>query len=370
MATESIPKLATYIEDKKLWVDEATDGKKRWWFRDGELLFDAGFRDGQWHGNVTWTRAGYSQEPIDAAIEPLRRWDSQLGRPLLRGSRLAHERGELLSARFFGNDQLVLSARWRNGKLHGTLNWLVKLQINFSAPVLSIGDKEFMPRQLKLPKPHPARAEIDFLNGVRGAGVFFNADGEVVASLPPISDWGQEVEAVEGYIARGDLERDVEAFYADVKPVKKLEKPRTLKSFIGRVPESQRAAVEAFDALVRGKRFPALLRCFDVSSYGFDCVKNELYGAADARYVGLSSDGSGNMHLLDTETGQVLGYEHEEGRFDEKCAFQDLDAYAFTMIRVEAVAQKRIDPKELTTLFERLGLSAGLRELAFVTDVD
>lgn len=96
-------------------------------------------------------------------------------------------------------------------------------------------------------------------------------------------------------------------------------------------------------------------------TYGFDCVRNEMAGTTDERYVGLSADGSGNMHLLDTTTGRVLGYEHEEGRFDPRRGFDDLDAFAMT--RVEAAAAKRIPAKKLADLFKALGLPGGTAEL-------
>src|SRR6185503_12068067 len=88
---------------------------------------------------------------------------------------------------------------------------------------------------------------------------------------------------------------------------------RALKSWLPNLPQAARAAAEALDALVRAKKFPALPQTCDLSSYGFDTVTNKLEGASDPRYVGLASDGSGNMHLLDTKTGRVLGWEHEAG---------------------------------------------------------
>jgi hypothetical protein len=362
-----------YDPETEIWRDTAADQRVRWFFRDGEPLADASYRNDKLHGTVNWTLTGYPEETCEAARSLAEELGLPYGSPLTSRIEARYIDGELSAARIFGSvrhiEDLIVSAHWRGGVLHGTLWWNVKMQQDFTKPVLSFGETKIMLRDIKLPKPHPFIAEVEFLKGKRQSGVYFDREGQPMTPPPGVIEtWGKESEkeVLDGYIAEGHFENDLVAFYSETKPIKKLDSPRRLTSWIGNLPEGQNQTATAFDGLVRSKRFPALLRCFDVSSYGFDCVENDLYGANDPRYVGLSSDGSGNMHLLCTMTGRVLGYEHEGGVFDERRSFNNLDEYAFTMARVEAVAQNRIDRSELTAVFERLDLGAGVFELSLL----
>jgi hypothetical protein len=262
----------------------------------------------------------------------------------------------------------LLVASWKDGKLHGKLRWHVKRHISFNEPVVAFGDEKLMPRDLPR-RPDTAIVEAEFEGGARVGLRCFDADGAELLQPLPIRDWRQTVDAKElaGYVVRGDFAADLRAFFPHCKPVTKLSdnEPLELASFVERLPEKHRPALAAFDALVRSWTFPWLALC-DVSYYGFDCQKNELYGADSDRYVGLAAESSGDMFILDLETGKVLDYSHEEGIFSEKGTFEDLDTFAFTMIRVEAAREKekQIDKGELAPVFERLGLSAGIRWLS------
>lgn len=184
--------------------------------------------------------------------------------------------------------------------------------------------------------------------------------------VPSVEDYGQQFQRaqLEGYIARGDFARDLDAFFGGVERSPLDADAGTFAARVASLPEAHRAAAIALDALAQGGKFPESTTC-DFRAYGFDTVKNELYGATDARYVGLASDGSGSYQFLDVVTGAVLSYEHEEGIFEEPRAFADLDEWAFTMIRVELVSQRRVAKASMRALFERLELSTGLYELDF-----
>ena len=282
------------------------------------------------------------------------------GPPLTAKIDTTYEGGQLRRARFLEKDGTVLvDAHFADGKLHGPFMWNVARQIMFHHPVITFDGTAIYAKDLKLPKPHPKSLEVEFVRGKLAKGKKSSADDAALA------DWGQRVTKAEltGYIERGDLARDLGAFFAGAKAVE-AGAPR--EDWIQKLPAAHRPAAMSFDALVRGGKFPALPVAMDLSTYGFDCAGENLPGAADPRYVGLSSDGSGNMHLLDTESGEVLGWEHEQDGFDERRSFASLDAYAFAMIRVAAAAQGRIDKKQLAAAFKKLGLRAGAFELTLV----
>jgi hypothetical protein len=99
---------------------------------------------------------------------------------------------------------------------------------------------------------------------------------------------------------------------------------------------------------------PALSRA-QLSGYGFDCVKNELYNATDKKYFGLSYTSDGDLQLLDLETGRVLEWVHDSDPFEDDAVFPSLDAYAFAIVRIELAAQKRIPKPDAAAVFKRLG---------------
>jgi hypothetical protein len=185
-------------------------------------------------------------------------------------------------------------------------------------------------------------------------------------SVRKVEDYGQRFQrtALDGYIARGDLARDLEAFFADCERSTLDVDAGTFAERVAALPEPHRAAVVALDALAQGGKLPESTTC-NFTAYGFDTVKNELYGATDARYVGLASDESGSYQFLDVVTGAVLSYEHEGGIFEEERGFASLDEWAFTMMRVELVSQGRVAKADMRELFERLELTTGLHELEF-----
>jgi hypothetical protein len=262
----------------------------------------------------------------------------------------------------------LLVASWKNGQLHGKLKWHVERHIMFDKPIVAFGDKRLLPRDLPR-RPNTAMVEAEFEGGERVGLRCFDEGGDELLQPLSIRDWRQTIDAKEipGYVTRGDFAADLRSFFPHCSRVTKLSDhaPLELASFVERLPEKHRPALVAFDALVRSWTFPALVLC-DVSAYGFDCQTNELYGADDDRYVGIAAENSGDMFLLDLDNGKVLEYSHEEGIFSERGTFEDLDTFAFTMIRVEAARdkEKQIDKSELARVFEQLGLSVGLRWLS------
>jgi hypothetical protein len=364
----NVPATATYSGDAEQWCEDSETAVRRW-YRDGQPLLDAGLRGGKLHGELSWWTNhpdfNYGEAPRRAAEALQQQYGLPIGPPLTTRIAAVYEDGAIASATFHGYPfgEIALIAAWRNGRLHGRFDWQKITQ----GEILRFGDTVIGAHDVKLPKPHPARGVSEFVDGKRKSTAFFDSDGQELVQAKPLKEWGQNFTAADlaGYVVRGDFERDLAAFFPTSRRVAEpAAGARPLAQWIDALPEAHRPAARAFDALVRSGKFPWLGLRFDVSgTYGFDCVRNELAGASDERYVGLSADGSGNMHLLDTTTGRVLGYEHEEGRFDPKRGFDDLDAFAFAMTRVEAAAAKRIPAKKLADLFKALGLPGGTAEL-------
>ncbi|MCY1054423.1 hypothetical protein [Nannocystis sp. SCPEA4] len=364
----NVPASATYAADSAQWCED-TEAAVRRWYRDGQPLLDAQLRAGKLHGAVSWFSNhpdfNYGAEPLAAATALQQQYDLPIGPPLTTRIEAVYEDGAIVTATFHGYPfgQIALIASWRNGRLHGRFDWQKITQ----GELLRFGDTVIGAHDVKLPKPHPERGVSEFVDGKRKSTAFFDREGREIVQAKPLKEWGQGFARADlaGYVARGDFERDLAAFFPTARRVTELAgDARPLEQWIDRLSEAHRAAARAFDALVRSGRFPWLGQRFDVSgSYGFDCVRNGLAGAADDRYVGLSSDGSGNMHLLDTTTGRVLGWEHEGDGFDDRRGFDDLDAFAFAMARVEAAAAKRIPAKKLADLFNALGLAGAVFEL-------
>jgi hypothetical protein len=167
---------------------------------------------------------------------------------------------------------------------------------------------------------------------------------------------------IRGYLAKGGFARDLHAWFGGRPPGDLDRDAKRMAKKLARLPEPHRAAAIALDALATGKAIPSF-RTFAFDAYGFDPVKNELYGASDPRYVGLANDESGSYQLLDLPTGKVVSYEHEEGTFEEPRSFADLDTWAYCMLRVELVAEKRLAKTALRAHFEKLGLETGVFEL-------
>ncbi|MDC0716098.1 hypothetical protein [Nannocystis bainbridge] len=365
---EHVPASATYDPESAQWREDSETVVRRW-YRDGQPLLDANLRAGKLHGAVEWVtnhpEFNYGEEPRRAAIALQQQYGLPIGPSLTTRIEAVYEDGAIVRATFHGYPfgAVALVASWRGGRLHGRFDWLKITE----GEILRFGDTVIGAHDVKLPKPHPHRGVSEFVDGKRKSTAFFDRDGQEIVQPKPIKAWGQEATpaSLPGYVARGEFERDLAAFFPNGRRVTELAADsRPLAQWIDRLPEGHRAAARAFDALVRSGRFPWLGQRFDVSgTYGFDCVKQGLAGAADERYVGLSADGSGNMHLLDTTTGRVLGYEHESDSFDAERGFADLDAFAFAMPRVEAAASKRIPAKKLAELFKALGLTGGLAEL-------
>ena len=96
----------------------------------------------------------------------------------------------------------------------------------------------------------------------------------------------------------------------------------------------------------------------DFADFGIDCKSYKLDGVADPAYVIVGCDGSGDMYLLDTRTGKVHIYRHEESKLDKK-AFDSLDTFAFAALRAEAALRGMIPQPALKKAFKALGIDAG-----------
>jgi hypothetical protein len=164
------------------------------------------------------------------------------------------------------------------------------------------------------------------------------------------------VEAIPGYIESGAFAADAERFFPNAEKLA-VDLPKKIEK-IGKMPSAR-----GLLAALRSKKLPVMGVALDLSTFGFDASAEALPGASDKKYVGIASDGSGNMYLLDTTTGKVIPYAHEEDKLDATGAFDSLDAFAFALVRVEAAARKQIPKRKLGELFARLKLKGGVLAL-------
>lgn len=370
-----IPENANYLARSEVWVDGPIDaaapitGRQRLWYREGQLLADTEFRNGAKHGTSRVYRHGGLTVATDL-----------VGPPRTHLIEATYDDDVLRRVAFYAEDYGVegesgvpvvdpaplASIDLVDDRPHGTVTWDVARHQSFDKPVLEIGLVVLRPRDMRGDKAvrGAARIELDFAHGVPGARRAYDKDGALIVPPADVADFGQHTtrDQLAGYIARGDLARDLAAFFPGEKPASFDEDASRAPALFAQLPEPHRAAATALDALVKAGKVP-YMGSTSFEAYGFDPVKNDLYGAADARYFGLAYEGMGNMQFLDLETGEIQGYEHEEGIFDERRAFPDLDAWAFAMLRVELAAQRRSPKDEVKALFERLELGAARFEL-------
>lgn len=354
---ETVSSAASYRSDTAVWSEDTSSTLRRW-SRDGQPLVDAEQQNGARHGTLSWLA-----EPQEAATAVQTELGLPIGPPDTTRLVARYEHGALTTATFHGpNDEVLLAATWKEGRLHGNFDWKKITE----GEILRFGDTVVGALDVKLPRPHPYRGVSEFVDGRRASTTFYDAEGVAVVRVKPLVEWGQDTTRItlDGYVARGDFEADLAAFFPTMERITELREGRPLESWIGLLPEAHRPSVRAFDALVRGGRFPALGQHFDVATgYGFDAVKNTLDGVDGERWVGLSADESGDMHLLDITTGRVVTWAHDGTGLSGGHGFDGIDAYAFAMTRIEAAAENRISKKKVATLFEALGLPGGVTEL-------
>lgn len=347
---------AVYDPSASCWRDgDDTSAHQRIWSHpSGKVILDAHREGGVLHGDIAWDLPG---EAVAVAQEVGR----ALGLPSGPTHRLVatYDRGVLRRARYlpyFGDGPDELSVYFADGKIDGPLTW----RVTADDPVFEHGPLVLRRKVFKVPKPFPARLDATFRAGKLIACTFFDRDGAVLVQGPAkVTSWGQETVDVTGYIAGGFV-ADAAAFFPEQRPVGTDNPPHPA---LVTLPEPHRASALALDRLVRSQRLPAMGLTFDLGTWGFDCTAQGLRGAEDPRWMGLCSDGSGDMLLLDTTTGSVVPYAHEEDRLDLDHAFPSIDATTFCLLRVEAVARKRIPRAAVAELFERLGLPAGVHYL-------
>lgn len=368
-----IPESANYLARSEMWVDGPIDaaapitGRQRLWYREGPLLADTEFRDGAKHGiSRVYRHAGLS-----VATE-------LVGPPRTHLIEATYDNGALRRVVFYakqiGGSDLepapLASIDLVEDQPHGTVTWDMDRHQSFDKPVLAIGSVTIRPADMRGDKPvrGASRFEVDFERGVPKARRAYAKDGALIVPPADVAEFGQETapDQLAGYIVRGDLARDLEAFFPGEEPSAFDRDASRASEVFAALPAPHRAAALAFDALVKAGKVP-YLQAASLNAYGFDAVKNDLYGAAEARYFGLAYDDMGNMQLLDLETGAVKGYEHEEGIFDKRRTFPDLDTWAFAMLRIELAAQRRTPKDAIEALFTRLGLDAAVVELRAAT---
>ncbi|MFP2905458.1 SMI1/KNR4 family protein [Pyxidicoccus sp. 3LFB2] len=353
MTTETRPKdvppEATFDASANLWRDGGpNDARERLWIHpSGRLLLDATRKDGKLDGELKWSLA------IHQMSEHAPRVAMQAALGLPKGpttTMLAtFANGALVEVRFRAGFDFpdTLRVELRDGMIDGTVEWVIEPA---NGALFEYAGTTLLPKVFKVPKPWPHRLTAVFAKGKLKSTTFFDKDGTPVdTGVTPVTEWGENIEAstFTGYIERGDFAADAARFFPKAP---RVSKPGSEK--VRAVP-----AGRALDDVVTGGGVPEMTLAFDFGSYGFDCKQENLYGANDDKYVGIASDGSGEMFLLDVTTGEVVRYAHEEGTVAP--AFTSLDQLAFALLRVEASAKKLIPKAKLSALFKRLGLATG-----------
>ncbi|RKH14791.1 SMI1/KNR4 family protein [Corallococcus sp. CA053C] len=352
---KGVPPEATFDADANLWRDGGpSDARERLWIHpSGLLLLDAPRKNGKLDGEVKWSLAIHqmSEHAPRVALQ------AALGLPKGPNQTMlaTFADGALVEVRFRAGFDFpdTLRVPLRDGAVDGTVEWVVG---PVDGALFEYAGTTLQAKVFKVPKPWPHRLTAVFVKGKLKSVAYFAKDGTPL-DIPSttIAEWGEDVEAsaLSGYIERGDFAADAARFFPKAGRVAKPGSEKVRAAPAGR----------ALDDAVTGGGVPVMTIAFDFETYGFDCKKNDLYGANDDKYVGIASDGSGEMFLLDTTTGEVVRYAHEEGTVAP--AFTSLDLLAFSLLRVEAAAKKLIPKAKLSALFKRLGLktaSALLKE--------
>ncbi len=361
MATResSIPAAAVHDEASETW--QIGPDKDRWqiWHPCGLMILDASYRDGQLHGPLRFKMIGASTEYGTDHHKFCLGLIAKLGLP--DGDDLSElvamfEAGQLREARFvvfMGQDNELekLSATFGHAGIE-RLRW----KISGSDKIFAFGDLNITRKDMKVPKPWPAAVELGFVKGKIKTRAFLDKNGvatSAAAAPKKLTEWGQAIQSVDGYLASGQFATDIKEFFPDAKFDNPDPDAKRANQAFATLPGKQREAAQAFDAVVT-RGFPALSRA-QLSGYGFDCVKHELHAANDPKYFGLAYTCDGDLQLLDLETGRVVEWVHDYAPFEDDAVFPSLDAYAFALLRIELAAQKRIPPKDAAAVFERLG---------------
>lgn len=345
---ESVPPEATFDPSANLWRDGGpNEARERLWVHpSGLLLLDATRKDGKLDGEIKWSLTIHDMSEYAPRVA----MQAALGLPKgPTGTMLAtFVDGALVAVRFRAGFDFPdkLRVELRDGVIDGTLEWEVGPT---DGPLFEHAGAALLPKVFKVPKPWPHRLTAVFARGKLKSTTFFAKDGTPLeTSAAKITEWGEttEASALPGYIERGDFVADAARFFPKAA---RVTRPSSEK--VRRVP-----AGRVLDDAVTAGRVPSMTLAFDFGSYGFDCAKEGLYGANDDKYVGLASDGSGEIFLLDVSTGEVVRYAHEEGTVAP--AFASLDQFAFALLRIEAAAKKLIPKPKVAALYKRLGLTA------------
>lgn len=197
----------------------------------------------------------------------------------------------------------------------------------------------------------PHRITATFSKGKLKTCELWAKDGTPILPAPgPLKNWGADAEetAIVGYRERGEFAKDLALFFPQAKPVVVTAPAKPVDPIL--------------DALLDANKLPYLGTACNFESYRFDPVAEGLYGVEDPKYVGIASDGFGDLYFLNRETGEIALYSVDEGTLS--VVFPNLDACLFTLLRLEAVAQKRIPKAAAKALFQRLGLAHGVSRLA------
>ena len=346
---ETVPETATFDEASALWRDGGpADPRERLWSHpSGMLLLDAARKDGKFHGEVRWSLVVDAPEQFAARVALAQALGLPEGQKSTFVARytdgLLDEIGFRAGLTF--PDDLRLT--FADGAL-ATAEWRVS---PVSGPLFSWGKILLDAKVFKVPKPWPHRVTATFSKGKLKTCELWAKDGTAILPAPgPLKDWGADADetALVGYRERGEFAKDLGLFFPQAKPV---------------VVAAPAPAVDpVLDALLAAHKLPYLGTACNFESYGFDPVAEGLYGAEDPSYIGVASDGFGDLYFLNRKTGEVALYTADEGAL--AVVFPNLDACLFTLLRLEAVAQKRIPKAAAKGLFQRLGLAHGVSRLA------
>ncbi len=346
---ENVPETATFDEATALWRDGSpAEARERLWSHpSGTLLLDAARKDGKFHGEVRWNLVVDAPEQFAGRVALAR----TLGLP--EGSKstfvarytdgILDEIGFRVGLTF--PDDLRLT--FADGQL-ATAEWRVS---PVSGPLFSLGSILLDAKVFKVPKPWPHRVTATFSKGKLKTCELWAKDGTPILPAPgPLKNWGADAEetAIVGYRERGEFAKDLALFFPQAKPVVVTAPAKPVDPIL--------------DALLDANKLPYLGTACNFESYRFDPVAEGLYGVEDPKYVGIASDGFGDLYFLNRETGEIALYSVDEGTLS--VVFPNLDACLFTLLRLEAVAQKRIPKAAAKALFQRLGLAHGVSRLA------
>ncbi|WP_431976641.1 hypothetical protein [Micromonospora haikouensis] len=168
-----------------------------------------------------------------------------------------------------------------------------------------------------------------------------------------------------GYVANG-LDADLARWFADRPPVTVPAGTRPVAPMLDRLPPTAATALAAFDQRVRSGRMPQFLDIYDWS-YGFDFAGNDC-GILDADYettltdddvYSIGADGGGNLHVV-LATGQVGLWFHEEEVVEGATRFDNLDVFAWSVVRYHAVRAGVLDRAAVEADFLSLGQDGAL----------